>query len=163
MESSLVSGVGAIATSSSATSCPRLCFNSRRHERLASVGNHDHITRLDVRRGVLKEAEIVPGRVVEAVGRHSLEENPQSRLGRAAAARERRGVMQVDLDVRGEDARRSDVVSGADELLEAPPHDRFRHGFVDQLELDRCHCRLRLRLLRYRLTVERLVDSAAPT
>lgn len=112
---------------------------------------------------MLDQTEVVAFVVVPAVGRHSLEENPQSRLGRAAAARERRGVMQVDLDVRGEDARRSDVVSGADELLEAPPQDRFRHGFVDQLELGRCHCRLRLRLLPYRLTVERLADSAAPT
>ena len=39
-------------------------------ERLASVGEHDHVSRLDVRRGVLDHAEVVAGRVVEAVHGH---------------------------------------------------------------------------------------------
>ena len=71
--------------------------------------------------------------------RHSLEENPESRLGRAAAARERRRVMKVDLDVGGENERRSDVVPGADELFEAPSEDRFCLRLVDQFELGRSH------------------------
>ena len=48
--------------------------------------------------------------------------------------------------MRGKNQRRSDVVPGADELLEAPPQDRFCLGFVDQFELGRSHCRLPLRL-----------------
>jgi hypothetical protein len=39
-------------------------------ERLAAVREHDPITWFDVRRGVLHRAEVVAGRVVEAVGRH---------------------------------------------------------------------------------------------
>ena len=70
MESSLVSGVGAIATSSSAANGPGIGPDASRNERLPAVGKHDHVTRLDVRRGVLEEAELVAGRVVEAVGRH---------------------------------------------------------------------------------------------
>jgi hypothetical protein len=48
---------------------PRLCFNTRRHDRLPSVRDHD-ITGLKVRRGVLKEAEVAAGRIVEMVDRH---------------------------------------------------------------------------------------------
>jgi hypothetical protein len=42
----------------------------RRHDRLASVRDHDNITGLEVRRGVLEEAEVVTGCVVEAVDGH---------------------------------------------------------------------------------------------
>jgi hypothetical protein len=45
----------------------RLGFNSRRHNRLPSVGEHDDITGLEVRRGVLEAAEVVAGCVVETV------------------------------------------------------------------------------------------------
>jgi hypothetical protein len=38
----------------------RLCFNSGRHGRLTSVGDHDDITGLGVRCRVLEEAEVVP-------------------------------------------------------------------------------------------------------
>ena len=48
----------------------RLCFNSHRHDPLSSVREHDNIAGLEVRRRVLEEAEVVPGRVVEAVDRH---------------------------------------------------------------------------------------------
>jgi hypothetical protein len=40
---------------------PRLCFNSRRHDRLASVRDHDDITGLEVRRRVLEEAQVFAG------------------------------------------------------------------------------------------------------
>jgi hypothetical protein len=46
---------------------PRLCFNSRRHDRLASVRDHDDITGLEVRRRVLEEAQVFAGCVVETV------------------------------------------------------------------------------------------------
>ena len=49
---------------------PRLCLNTRRYNRLSSVGEHDNIAGLEVRRRVLEEAEVVPGCVVEAVDRH---------------------------------------------------------------------------------------------
>ena len=88
MESSLVSGVGAIATSSSAAGGP-LRLHPRSNERLSAVGDHDHVTGLDVRRGVLEAPEVVAGRVVEAVGRHRasvagsrLDVNPASALQR---------------------------------------------------------------------------------
>jgi len=61
---------------------------------------------------------------------HFLEEDPQCRIGWAALARERRRVMQIDLDMRSEDERRADVVAGADELLESPPQDRFSFRLV---------------------------------
>ena len=48
--------------------------------------------------------------------------------------------------MRRENERRSDVVSGANELFEAPPQDRFCLRLVDQFELGRSHCRLPLRL-----------------
>ena len=48
---------------------------------------------------------------------HSLDENPQSRLGRAALPRQGRRVVQVDLNVRRENERRSDVVSGRERAL----------------------------------------------
>jgi hypothetical protein len=61
-----------MATSSMATRCPptRLRFNPRRRDPLSSVREHDDIAGLDVRRGVLTEAEVVAGCVVEAVDRH---------------------------------------------------------------------------------------------
>jgi hypothetical protein len=34
-----------------------------------AVFEHDHVTRLDVRRGVLDQAEVVAGGVVQAAGR----------------------------------------------------------------------------------------------
>lgn len=37
------------------------------NERLTAVGEHDHVSRLDVRRGMLDQAEVVAGHVVEAV------------------------------------------------------------------------------------------------
>jgi hypothetical protein len=40
------------------------------NEGLPTVHEHHDITGLDVRRRVLEEAEVVAGRVVEAVGRH---------------------------------------------------------------------------------------------
>jgi hypothetical protein len=49
---------------------PRLCFNSGRHERFASVPEQDNFTGFEVRRRMLEEAEVVAGRVVEAVRRH---------------------------------------------------------------------------------------------
>jgi hypothetical protein len=49
---------------------PGLGLDPSRNKRLAPVGNHDHITGLDIRGGVLDQAEIVARRVVEAVGRH---------------------------------------------------------------------------------------------
>jgi hypothetical protein len=42
----------------------RLCFNSRRHNRLPSVRDHDDITGLEVRRRVLEEAEVITGCVM---------------------------------------------------------------------------------------------------
>ena len=51
------------------TRIERVCLDGR-FGRVAPVGEHDHITRLDVRRGVLDQAEVVAGGVVEAVGRH---------------------------------------------------------------------------------------------
>jgi hypothetical protein len=60
-----------MATSSIATRCPpRLCFNSGRHERFASVPEHDDITGFEVRRRVLEEAEVIAGCVVETVDGH---------------------------------------------------------------------------------------------
>ena len=64
MRSSLVRGVGAIATSSSREQ-PRHCLHASRNECLASVGEHDHISRLDVRCGMLDQPEIVASRVVK--------------------------------------------------------------------------------------------------
>jgi hypothetical protein len=63
--------------------------------------------------------------------RRLLEENIQCRLGRATAARERRRVVQIDLYMRRENKRRSDVVAGADELFEPPPQDRFSFRLVN--------------------------------
>ena len=37
------------------------------NKRLPAVGQHDHVARLEVRRGVLDQTEVVAGRVVEAV------------------------------------------------------------------------------------------------
>jgi len=82
-----------------------------------------------------------PARVAAA-----LEENPQCRVGRAAAARQRRRVVQIDLDMRRENERRADVVTGADELFEPPPQDRFSLRLVYQLELGRSQRRLPLGL-----------------
>lgn len=53
--------------------------------------------------------------------------------------RERRRGVQVDLDVRREDECGADVVTGANELFEAPAKDRFCFGLVDKLELSRSH------------------------
>ena len=47
--------------------------------------------------------------------------------------------MKVDLDVRREKQGRSDVVSGADELVESPAKDDLGFGLVDRLELSRSH------------------------
>ena len=71
MESSLVSGVGAIATSSNARTAPPVCLGPRRDQRLPPVGEHEHVARLDVRCGMLDQAEVVAGRVVEAKARHN--------------------------------------------------------------------------------------------
>jgi hypothetical protein len=46
---------------------PRLCLNTRRHDCLPSVREHDDITGLEVRRGMLEEAKVGAGCVVEAV------------------------------------------------------------------------------------------------
>jgi hypothetical protein len=48
---------------------PWLCLNTRRHECVPSVGEHDYITGLEVGCGVLEEAEVVAGCVVEAVAK----------------------------------------------------------------------------------------------
>jgi hypothetical protein len=45
--------------------------------------------------------------------------------------REVRRRVQIDLDMGGEHERRADVVTGTDELLEAPAKDRFCLGLVD--------------------------------
>ena len=49
----------------------RLALDPRRHERLAPVREKDDVTRLEVRRWMLEEAEVVACRVAEAVGRHA--------------------------------------------------------------------------------------------
>ena len=110
-----------------------------------------------------KEAGPPPHRGPASLCRHSLEENPESRLGRAAASREPRRVVKVDLDVGGEHERRSDVVPGADELLEAPSEDRFCLRLVDQFELGRSHFAASLFVYDYRVTVQRHRPAAAPT
>jgi hypothetical protein len=38
---------------------PRLSFNARRHERLSPVRQHDDVTGLEVRCGMLEEAEVL--------------------------------------------------------------------------------------------------------
>jgi len=62
--------------------------------------------------------------------RHS-EEDPQSRLRGAATARERRSLVEIDLDVRGKDERRADVVAGADKLFKPPAENRLYLRLVD--------------------------------
>jgi hypothetical protein len=66
----LVSGVGAIATSSSAVNCPPSV--STRAVTSASLLSSSTTTSLDVRRGMLNQSEVVARRAVEAVGRHRL-------------------------------------------------------------------------------------------
>jgi hypothetical protein len=39
----------------------RLCLDPRRHYRLPPISEHDDITGLEVRRGVLEDAEILAG------------------------------------------------------------------------------------------------------
>jgi hypothetical protein len=51
---------------------PTIRLHASRDERLAAVLEHDHVTRLDVRRGMLQEAEVVAGRVMEAVGEYQV-------------------------------------------------------------------------------------------
>jgi hypothetical protein len=63
-----------MATSSNAASCPPFRLDPSSDERVPTVIEHEHVTRLDVRRGMLDQAEVVAGRVVEAVGeRHANE------------------------------------------------------------------------------------------
>ena len=90
-----------------------------------------------------------------------LEENSERCLGRTAALRERGRVVKIDLDVRRENQRRPDVVSGPDELFETPAEDHFCLGLVDQFELGRSHC-ASLFVYDYRVTVERHRPAAAP-
>ena len=49
---------------------PGLFLNPRRHDPFSSICEHDNITGLEVRRGMLEEAEIVASCVVESVDRH---------------------------------------------------------------------------------------------
>ena len=109
------------------------------------------------------EAGPPPHRGPASSCRRSLEEDSESRLGRAAASREARRVVKVDLDVGGENERRSDVVPGADELFEAPSQDRFCLRLVDQFELGRSHFAASLFVYDYRVTVQRHRPRAAPT
>ena len=67
MDSSLVSGLGAIATFEQHRQRSLLGLDPSGGERLAPVGSHDHVTRLEVWRRVLEEAELVASCVVEAV------------------------------------------------------------------------------------------------
>ena len=63
--SSLVSGVGATATSNSPVSGPTPPVSTpSRDDRLATVREHDDIARLDVRRGVFEETEVAGGVVL---------------------------------------------------------------------------------------------------
>ena len=68
----------------------RLCLNTRRHDRLPSVSEHDDITGLEVRRRVLDEAEIIAGCVVEAVDGHRAPS-----IGRLAALLDPRVVLTM--------------------------------------------------------------------
>lgn len=47
-----------------------LGLDTRRHECLPTVSDHDHVSGLDVRRGVLEEADVVAGVIVQAIGWH---------------------------------------------------------------------------------------------
>jgi len=49
---------------------PTVRLDAARHECLPTVREDDYITRLDVRRGMLDQAEVVAGRIVEAVAVH---------------------------------------------------------------------------------------------
>jgi hypothetical protein len=88
---------------------------------------------------VERRPEPPPQRGSACVHHHVLQEDAESRLGRTAATRERRRRVKIDLDVRREDECRSDVVPGANELLETPAEYRFCLCLVDELELSRSH------------------------
>lgn len=62
---------------------------------------------------------------------HSLEEDSKRRLGGAAPLGERRRIVEIDLDMRGEDECRADVVPGTHELFEAPPKNHLCLCLVD--------------------------------
>ena len=67
-DASLVSGVGAIATSSNAANAPSPSVST---QRLTPVLQHHHIAGFEVRGGMLDGAEVVSGVVVEAVRGHA--------------------------------------------------------------------------------------------
>src|SRR5262249_30235467 len=69
------------------------------------------------------------------------EENSERCLGGTAAEHECRRVVQVDLDMGGEEERRPDVVSGANELVEPPAKNCLCFRLVDRFELSRSHSR----------------------
>jgi hypothetical protein len=61
-----------------------LGFNSRRHQRISSIRQHENITGFEVRGRVLEGAEVVSGGVVKAVDRHGvLEYRPVRRVPRS--------------------------------------------------------------------------------
>jgi hypothetical protein len=56
--------------------------------------------------------------------------------------------VQIDLDMRRKEKRRTDVVPGTDQLVEAPAKDRLRFRLTNQLELSRSHRRSPSRIAR---------------
>jgi hypothetical protein len=111
MESSLVSGVGATATSSSAASDSVAASTRAVTSASRPVRKHDRVPRLDVRNGMLDHAKVVAGRVVEAVGGHNtiLRSRPMTRPARlACAARPRPSRRSAGLRLHEDEDRRPD-------------------------------------------------------